>query len=256
MPRPDACDLDVDCEEPPIVLSDELSGLDPATTYRYRLGDGSRTARARARPRWAAKKDLHHPHHAPKSPTSRSCPNADVRAAQHAAYLGDLPRHRAGQQPRQGQPERLLALGADGRISFTRLSADGEQDALVTCSAAPRGRQRQRVNTFLAQRSRERLAARRAPPRRPQQQYGGGGLAYFLNACDALISTPSSSPPRATPLTATPSPTARDLCACAGGHAGRPEAPDVQRFRMRKSLSTSAMTARTSSTSSATSDQL
>jgi hypothetical protein len=159
-----------------IVVADEISGLQPDTTYHYRLGfvrnsggtavvtDDARTFTARSEAEMA---DVDPP----------DCANQDLRATQHATYLGACRGVELVNNPDKGNQNVLSEAPAVGPSS---MSADGERVLWRVGGGAPGG-PNGALSTFVAERGEAGWTSRSAAPP-ADQQFGGGGLTYELNA--------------------------------------------------------------------------
>lgn len=172
----------IDAREP-IVLAEELSGLDPGATYRYRLALAENVAGPAASlgeektftTRTSAEVEAADP---------PSCPNADVRAAQHAAYLGSCRGLELVNSPDKGN-QAAFAI-APGGAGGAPMSADGERVLWTVIGGAPGGPNGSQSN-FLATRTAAGWHSQStAPP--AEQQAGGGALVYFLTAATPNLS--------------------------------------------------------------------
>ncbi len=168
-----------------IVVSDELSGLTPDTTYYYRLAsvenEGGATAgsgEATFTTRTAA-----------EAQPPAGCPNAQVRAAQRTAYLPDCRGVELVNQPDKGNQDVLdNAFGAFlGAKSPQTLSADGEAALWRVFSPAPGGNS-SGGPVFLSRRSSAGWVSHGLLPP-PAEQIGGGDMAYALQAVTPDFST-------------------------------------------------------------------
>ena len=166
----------IDAREP-IVLSDDLSGLDPATTYHYRFGmvqsQGGPAISLGGEKTFTTRSEAE-----VKEADPSICPeNADVRAAQHTAYLGSCRGIELVNEPDKGNQN---IISDAPPVGVSPMSADGDKVLWRVAGGAPGGPNGAN-SAFLAQRSDEGWRSQSvAPP--AEEQYGGGALAYFLNA--------------------------------------------------------------------------
>jgi hypothetical protein len=163
-----------------VVIADELSGLQPATSYRYRLGllenetgpasslgeEGEFTTRTRAEVEEA-------------SPSS--CPaNEDARSAQHsAAYLGFCRGIELVNSPDKGN-QNAFARGPGIHEYTSPISVTGNRVLWSVVGGAPGGYGGTESN-FLAERTASGWASKAVAPA-GQEQAGKGDFAYLLSA--------------------------------------------------------------------------
>lgn len=170
-----------------ILVAEELSGLDPATTYHYRLAaveneagpvssmGGEKTFTTRT----TAEIEETQP------PT---CPNEDVRAVQHAGYLGSCRGIELVNEPDKGNQNSLHEGPWAQRTS--PMSASGEEVFWEVAAGAP-GSPNGSLGAFLAKRTLVTpwgwSSTSPAPP--AAQQLGGGDLTYHLLATTPDLGT-------------------------------------------------------------------
>lgn len=163
----------------PIVLADELSGLESGATYHYRLGlaendagpvaslGGEKTFRTRTTAEVEA-----------ASPSS--CPNEEVRAVQHTAYLGSCRGIELVSEPEKGNQTANANGAGINDYTSSPISADGEKVLWSVAAGAP-GATTGTEASFLARRSASGWKSESAAPP-AKEQAGGGEFAYLLNA--------------------------------------------------------------------------
>jgi hypothetical protein len=169
-PRPDL--LSTAAARVPIVIADQLTGLEPDTTYYYRLAAASNSAGPAPGPPGETRSFKTRP-----SPAPRQCPNQDVRAAQHTAYLPDCRGIELVNNPDKGNQS---AFGAINLYFVDEpVSSDGDKTFWMVTGGAP-GAPGGTESAFLATRTPTGWgSAAAAPP--VDQQIGGGDLAYQLS---------------------------------------------------------------------------
>jgi hypothetical protein len=156
-----------------IIVSEELSGLQPDTTYSYRvvaenvvgpatqqggeLSFATRTSAEVAEP--------------------QSCSNEDVRAVQHAGYLGDCRALELVNQPDKGNQNVLTLTPATGA---SPVSSNGEEALWSVFGGAPGGNTASGA-TFLSQRTPEGWKSKSLVPL-ASEQFGDGEDTYALGA--------------------------------------------------------------------------
>ena len=156
-----------------VLVSEELTGLKPATIYQFKVSATNLAGTAQSEAQAFA--TLAGP--------SPPCPNEDVRSAQHATYLPDCRGIELVNNPDKGTQNVLASGPAAGG---SPLSADGGEVLWGVLAGAP-GAPNGTTNTFLATRSAGGWTSRPvAPP--ADEQLEGGELAYEL-----LATTPSLS---------------------------------------------------------------
>ncbi len=187
----------------PIVVAEELSGLEPATTYEYRLavlrneaGDAASLGEEGS----FATRSL--PEIATASPPS--CPNQQVRNAQHATYLGACRGIELVNSPEKGN-QNAQALGPGITTYTSPITADGQKVLWFVLGGAP-GSPNGTQGNFLAKRDGSGWSSEAvAPP--AAEQFGGGALTYFLSAATPNFTSFVFSVRRSTAADSPPSPT-------------------------------------------------
>lgn len=160
----------------PVVVADELNGLQPATTYHYRL----KLARneAGSAPSLGEEKTFTTRTTAEMEAASPpSCPNADVRAAQHTTYLGSCRGVELVNSPDKGN-QNALAYGPGVTFFTSPVSATGDALLWKVEGGAPGG-PNGAENSFLARRTALGWSSTSAAPP-AEEQAGGGELTYSL----------------------------------------------------------------------------
>jgi DNA-binding beta-propeller fold protein YncE len=191
----------IDAREP-IVVAEELAGLEADAEYHYRLGLTENEAGPAAslgeeksfRTRTSAEVEA--------AQSLPSCPNEDVRAAQHTTQLGSCRGIELVNNPDKGNQTPLAA----GPLTRTPpMSADGEKVLWSVGAGAPGGPNGTESN-FLAERGGSGWESKSvAPP--AEEQVGGGDFAYHLGTVTpdfgsfvfaAMLSTGLAEPPSPT----------------------------------------------------------
>ena len=157
-----------------IVVADELSELKPATTYHYRLAFASNSGGpAAALP---APEKTFTTRSSAEFAQPGSCPNEDVRSAQHSTHLPDCRGIELINSPDKGN-QNVFAQGP--RAGGPALSASGDEVLWEVTAGVPGG-PNGTLNAFLAQREGAGWASHPlAPP--AEEQLEGGELTYTLS---------------------------------------------------------------------------
>jgi hypothetical protein len=163
----------------PIVVADQMSGLEPGATYHYRLGLAENQAGSVAslgeertfRTRTGAEVEAASP---------ASCPNEEVRAEQHAAYLGSCRGIELVSEPDKGNQSANANGPGINDYTSSPISSDGEKVLWSVAAGAP-GASTGTEASFLASRSASGWSSASVVPP-AAEQVGGGEFAYLLNA--------------------------------------------------------------------------
>lgn len=162
-----------------IVVSQELSGLAPGTTYKYRLN--AETSAGPATPQGEVKTFTTRTSAEVSGPVA--CPNEDIRLAQHSTYLGNCRAVELVNSPDKGNQPVVTNLPAS---RMPPMSADGEAAIWSVIGGAPGGTTATDA-TFLAQRTASGWQSKALIPP-ASEQYGAGQFVYSL-----LATTPNFS---------------------------------------------------------------
>ena len=162
-----------------VLVGEELTGLEPDTTYSFRL-----SAENVAGPVQSQAQSF-----TTLVPSQEDCPNADVRAAQHTTYLGSCRGIELVNSPEKGNQN----AGAFGKTvgsifgAKSPISADGNRMVWTVRGGAP-GAPNGTEGNFLAKRTASGWSSQSiAPP--AAEQPGKGDFAYFLTAFSPDLSS-------------------------------------------------------------------
>lgn len=166
-----------------IVVADELTGLEPGTTYRFRFGLVSNGAGPAAvlggEKAFTTRTSLEAGEADPPS-----CPNEDVRAAQGTTYLGVCRGVELVNNPDKGNQIVYATPPTGGGVS--PMSTEGDKVLWYALSGVPGGTSGTQ-STFLAEREGDKgwSSSSLAPP--AEQQFGKGEFVYSLIASSSDI---------------------------------------------------------------------
>jgi hypothetical protein len=203
--------LTLDTREP-VVVAEELTGLEPDTNYRYRLALAENEA-GPAGSLGAEKIFTTRSSAEVEEINSAGCPNKDVRQEQHTdAYLGSCRGIELVSEPDKGNQNALVAS-----IGRSPMSADGDEVFWGVSGGAPKG-PNGTFSSFLAKRIGEGSgwsSVATAPP--AEEQLEGGELSYELSAASADFNSYVFNVKRSTGLSSPEAPSFVRV------HRGRPQ---------------------------------